>query len=60
MPSRLLYDDQHWRDRAKEARALAQQMYDPLASEMMLRIASGYERMAEQARARQDDRELGR
>ena len=55
MPSHLLNDVQHWRDRAKESRGLAEQINDALAREMMFRIASNYERMAEQASGRQDE-----
>ena len=50
-------DVQHWRDRAKESRVLAGQINDALAREMMLRVASNYERMAEQASGRQDQDE---
>ena len=52
MPSHLLNDVQHWRDRAKESRVLAKQINNALAREM---IASNYERMAEQASRRQDE-----
>jgi hypothetical protein len=55
VPSHLLNDVQHWRDRAKESRVLAKQINDALAREMMFRIASNYERMAEQASWRQDE-----
>jgi hypothetical protein len=57
MPPQLLDDVQHWRDRAKESRVLAGQINDALAREMMLRVASNYERMAEQASGRQDQDE---
>jgi predicted Zn-dependent protease len=49
VPSHLLNDVQHWRDRARESRGLAEQMNDALAREMMFRVASNFERMAEQA-----------
>jgi hypothetical protein len=45
----LLDDVQHWRNRAEQARVLAEQMNDSLAREMMLRIASNYDQIAEQA-----------
>ena len=45
-------DPEHWRERAEEARHLAEQMSDPVAREMMLRIAEDYERIAEHARVR--------
>jgi hypothetical protein len=37
---------------------LAEQMNDALAREMMFRVASNYERMAEQASRRQDEGEV--
>jgi hypothetical protein len=40
-------DPEHWRERAEEARYVAKQMSDPVAREMMLRIAADYERLAE-------------
>jgi hypothetical protein len=57
MPSHIIDDIQHWRDRAEESRVLAQQMNDAIAREMMFRIASNYERMAEQAVARAETRQ---
>ncbi|GEM_PF-3932923 len=39
-------DPKYWRDRAEEARALAEHMHDPLAIETMLRAAGEYERLA--------------
>jgi hypothetical protein len=48
MLSNLLDDVQHWRNRAEQARVLAEQM-NSLAREMMHRIASNYDRIAEQA-----------
>jgi hypothetical protein len=39
----------HWRARAKEALAIADQMSDPDAEEVMWRLALRYERMAKQA-----------
>ena len=45
-------DPQHWRDRAKEARALADQINDVEAKAAMLRIAEDYERLAKRAEAR--------
>jgi hypothetical protein len=43
---------QHWRDRAEEARTLAEQMHDDLSRQMMLRIAEDYETLARRAAAR--------
>jgi hypothetical protein len=55
MPSHIIDDIQHWRDRAEQSRVLAEQMNDAIARDMMLRVASNYERMAEQAVARAGD-----
>jgi hypothetical protein len=60
MPSKL-FDPEHWRSRAEEARALARQMSDPRASKMLLDIAEDYDQLAEQRgrlarRARQSKR----
>jgi predicted nucleic acid-binding Zn ribbon protein len=38
---------QSWRDRAREIRALGDQMRDQLAKEEMLRLANKYERLAD-------------
>ena len=42
-------DGQHqsWRDRAREIRALGDQMHDLLARDEMLRLATKYERLAD-------------
>jgi hypothetical protein len=45
-----------WRERAEEARILAEDMGDPVARRSMLEIADVYERIAERA----DDRLSGR
>jgi len=47
-----LFNPEHWRDRAEEARAVASQMTDPRAKATMLDIAKGYDTMAEHAQAR--------
>jgi len=36
-----------WRDRAREMRAIGDQMHDQRAREEMLRLASKYERLAD-------------
>lgn len=41
-----------WRQRAEEARALADAMSDPGAKENMLKIAAAYEEMAKKAEQR--------
>jgi hypothetical protein len=45
-------DPTHWLDRAKEARALAEQMADPKAKRTMLKNADDYERLAHRAKER--------
>jgi hypothetical protein len=45
-------DPKHWHDRAKEARALAEQMNDPEAKRTMLKNADDYERLAQRAEER--------
>ena len=42
---------QYWRERAEEARALAQQMTDPEAQRAMLSVAQSYEKIALRAEA---------
>jgi hypothetical protein len=48
-------DPQHWRDRAKEARAKADQMRDRRSKRRMLGIADFYERLAERIEQRLRD-----
>jgi hypothetical protein len=45
-------DPKHWLDRAKEARALAEQISDPEAKRIMLKNADDYERLAQRAEKR--------
>ncbi|HEY7662730.1 MAG TPA: hypothetical protein VH934_06380 [Xanthobacteraceae bacterium] len=52
MPSSFVNDPKHWRDRAEETRALADQMSDETSRQMMLRIAADYEHLAERAEQR--------
>jgi hypothetical protein len=40
MLKRIREDPEHWRERAEEVRAVAELLSDPLAREMMLRIAA--------------------
>jgi RNA-splicing ligase RtcB len=49
---RFLDDPEHWRNRAEEARTVAETMNDPASREIMQRIAKDYLRMAERAQAR--------
>ena len=48
----LLNDSKHWRDRAQEARAIADETDTELIRRSMLRIAEEYERVAEKADGR--------
>ena len=56
MPSSHINDPDHWRARAKEARALAAQIADLEAKATMLKIADDYENLAKRA----EDRTAGR
>jgi len=47
-------DPGHWRDRAEEMRALAEDVTDEQARETMLRLARDYDRLAERAELRSD------
>jgi hypothetical protein len=48
----LSKDQNHWEQRAKEARALAEHIADPVAKRAMLEIAASYEKIAKRAEAR--------
>jgi hypothetical protein len=50
--SRLVNDPAHWRERAAEARRMADQMTDPVTQRVMLGIADDYDRIAERAQRR--------
>lgn len=49
---KLLDNPAHWRARAEEVRTIADQLDDPKAREMMLKIADTYEKLARNAEAR--------
>jgi hypothetical protein len=51
MPS-LVNDPQHWRFRAEEARKRAAQMTDPAGKQIMVDIATSYDKLAEEAEKR--------
>jgi hypothetical protein len=52
VPSKAVFDGQHWLDRAEEARLQAEEMTHPPAKLQMLQIAAGYRRMAQRAEER--------
>ena len=52
MPPSYINHPEHWRDRAEEARKLAEQIEDADSKAAMLRIAKDYERLAERAELR--------
>jgi hypothetical protein len=52
VPNEHVYDPQHWRDRAKKARAKADQATNPRSKRMLQGIAGAYERLANQAKRR--------
>ena len=47
--NRLMDDPNHWRNRAEEARAQAEQLNEPQARKIMLDAAADYDRLAERA-----------
>ena len=58
MPSsKFVWDPQHWRFRAEEARTVADQMTDEDSRAIMLRIALEYYRLAKLAEERLADQE---
>jgi hypothetical protein len=52
VPASFINDPEHWRQRAEEARRLAEQINDPAAKETMLRVAADYDRLATRAEER--------
>ena len=58
MPSRkFIWDPQHWRFRAEEARTVADQMIHEEARTIMWRIAVDYDRLAKLAEVQLADQE---
>jgi hypothetical protein len=52
MANSFINDPNHWRERAEEARTLAELMNDETSKQMMLRMATDYEKLAERAQLR--------
>jgi hypothetical protein len=52
VPASFINDPEHWRQRAEEARRLAEQINDSAAKETMLRVAADYDRLATRAEER--------
>jgi hypothetical protein len=52
MPLQGLNDAKHWRDRAASMRVLSDQIKDPEAQEMMLKLANEYDQFADRAEHR--------
>jgi len=47
-----LNDAKHWRDRAAEMRVLSDEIKDPQAQRMMLKLANDYDKLADGAEDR--------
>jgi len=48
----IINDPEHWRGRAEATRTAAENIFDRVSKERMLKIAKEYERLAERAEAR--------
>jgi hypothetical protein len=53
----IIDDPIHWRQRAEEARKIAEQLDDPVAQKTMLEIANSYDQLAALAEARRAPKE---
>jgi len=47
-----IYDAKHWRDRAAQMRVLSDELKDPRAQRMMLKLANDYNKLADRAEDR--------
>ena len=52
MPKSRINDPRHWRERAQEARIVADALTDPDSNSRMLRVAEDYEVLAQRAEQR--------
>ena len=52
MAMALMNDPAHWRERAEEARRIAEDLSDREAQRMMLGVADSYDRLAQHAETR--------
>lgn len=48
----VLSDPEHWRERAEESRVIADLLSDAKARAILIEIAAGYERLAQNAEQR--------
>ena len=58
-PKRFVWDPEHWRFRAEEARTIGDQMTDEEARTIMRHIAMDYDRLAKLAEEQIADQERG-
>jgi hypothetical protein len=52
MALQSINDAKHWRDRATEMRLLSDEIKDPHAQRMMLKLANDYDKLADRAEDR--------
>ena len=52
MAHQSINDAKHWRDRASEMRVLSDEIKDPQAQRMMLKLPNDYEKLADRAENR--------
>jgi hypothetical protein len=52
MPKVSVHDPKHWRERAEQARALANGLMDPEAKRRMLKLVEDYEELARRVEKR--------